>query len=76
MLQNARCLWHIVLFSLLTLPVEFLTHPLTPLPAQLPNPTWVTDICTLESNLKNILCSYTNLKYKLPEKCLYHSKNI
>lgn len=38
--------------TLLTLSVEFLTHPLAPLPAQLPNPTWVTNICALESNLK------------------------
>lgn len=38
--------------SLLTLSVEFLTHSLTPLSAQLPNPTWVTDVCTLQSNLK------------------------
>lgn len=36
---------------LLTLPVEFLAHPLAPLSAQLPNPTGVADVCALESDL-------------------------
>lgn len=35
----------------LTLSVEFLAHPLAPLPAQLPNTTRVTDVCTLQSDL-------------------------
>lgn len=44
----------------LTLPVEFLTHPLAPLSAQLPNPTRITDVCTLQSNLQAKTERYTH----------------
>lgn len=36
-----------------TLPVEFLTHSLTPLSAEIPRPTRVTHICTLQSDLQD-----------------------